>query len=73
MWTFFVILGGNMNDLAGIDGIDMWDSLINDLPSPRHELLHNIDDEIPYAALRYGDYKLVQGNITTKVINRMLG
>ena len=39
----------------------MWDALVNNTESPRKELLHNIDDEVPYAALRYGDYKVVTG------------
>ena len=55
------VLGGSFKDLGDIDGVSMWDALVNNTESPRKELLHNIDDEVPYAALRYGDYKVVTG------------
>merc|ERR1712168_1286601 len=54
--------GGNVKDLGDIDGMDFWDALSNDLESPRYELVHNIDKQAKYAAMRYGDYKLVQGH-----------
>ena len=62
------ILGGDPVDLGEIDGVDMWKALSENLPSPRNEILHNIDDSVPYAAIRIGDYKLVQGNIIFIII-----
>ena len=47
--------------MGNIDGLSLWDALIHDTASPRYELLHNIDDEKPLAALRYGDYKVIIG------------
>jgi hypothetical protein len=47
--------------LGPIDGISQWNSFINDLPSKRTQLLHNIDDIFGYFGLRKGNYKLVQG------------
>lgn len=41
----------------------MWDSLINDSPSPRMEILHNIDPIAGTYALRRGDYKLIFGSL----------
>ena len=47
-----------------IDGIDVWQAVINDEASPRTEVVYNIDDVgdggRPIAALRQGDWKLVQ-------------
>ena len=56
-----IFLGGDVGDLGVMDGVNMWEALSENLTSPRNEMLHNIDDSIPYAALRVGDYKLVQG------------
>lgn len=51
-----------MKDLGYIDGTDMWGILSDDLPSPQHEILHNIDDLSNTSAIRVGDWKLIQGN-----------
>ncbi|XP_077555992.1 arylsulfatase I-like [Haemaphysalis longicornis] len=44
-----------------LDGYNMWDTLSRDLSSPRTEVLYNIEPKERTAALRYGDYKLVEG------------
>lgn len=57
-----IFLGGDVSDLGHIDGMDMWPMLSEDQPSPRSELLHNIDDVGDvYAALRRGDWKYIKG------------
>ena len=47
-----------------LDGIDVWQAVINNEASPRTEVVYNIDDVgdggKPIAALRQGDWKLVQ-------------
>jgi len=59
--TLYSAAGGDVGDLGNIDGLSLWEALIYDTASPRYELLHNIDDEKPLAALRYGDYKVIIG------------
>ncbi|XP_002732496.1 arylsulfatase B-like [Saccoglossus kowalevskii] len=57
-------------DVAGakaepeLDGLSMWPTWSEDKPSPRNEILYNIDDDpvSPGAAIRIGDYKLITGH-----------
>jgi hypothetical protein len=56
-----VLPGGDVSQLTGIDGVDMWNAISRDLPSPRTKLLINIDDRSGYSALRLGRYKYVNG------------
>lgn len=60
--TLYSAAGGNPEKLGGhMDGIDMWRHLSLDLPSPRTEMLYNIDPIENIAALRSGNHKLVLG------------
>lgn len=59
-------IGLDVRELGKIDGIDMWTTLSENLPSPRLEILHNIDPIDDYAALRRGDWKYVTG---TKILS----
>uniref|UniRef100_A0A0A9YCM5 Arylsulfatase B n=3 Tax=Lygus hesperus TaxID=30085 RepID=A0A0A9YCM5_LYGHE len=62
--TFYSLAGFNSTDL-NVDGVDMWEALSEDKPSPRKEILYNIDDVgNPYAAIRRGDWKYVSGSAT---------
>ncbi|XP_054721641.1 arylsulfatase B-like [Uloborus diversus] len=60
--TLYTAAGGDISDLGTIDGYNMWKVLINYSPSPRLEILHNIDPIWNMAALRRGDYKLIKGS-----------
>lgn len=60
--TLYSAAGGNPKDLgSNLDGMDMWRHLSLGLPSPRTEMLYNIDPTDNTAALRVGNIKLVQG------------
>lgn len=60
--TLYSAAGGQVSDLGAIDGFDMWPSLgRSTVPSPRHEVLHNIDDVRNVSAIRVGRFKLVSG------------
>lgn len=54
-------IGGNLNDLGRIDGVNLWKALIDDLPSPRTYLLNNLDQVYGTSAFRIGDLKVVNG------------
>lgn len=45
-----------------IDGINIWNALSNDLPSPRLDLLINVDNDEPYSSFIRGNYKYINGS-----------
>lgn len=55
------VVGVKKSRLRNIDGVDMWKALSENTPSPRTDMLYNIDDIDNYAAYRRGDYKYVIG------------
>ncbi|XP_070560404.1 arylsulfatase B-like [Ptychodera flava] len=60
--TLYHAAGGDIKDLPGnLDGFNLWDTLSSGVPSPRTEILHNIDPVSKTAALRVGSYKIVIG------------
>ena len=44
-----------------IDGIDMWDTITKGSASKREEFVYNIDTNVPIAAIRYQQWKLIVG------------
>ncbi|GBL72520.1 Arylsulfatase J [Araneus ventricosus] len=61
--TLYSAAGGDVEQLGDIDGHSMWQAFLNNTPSPRQEILHNIDPIDNLSALRMGDFKLVTGNL----------
>ena len=57
--TLYGRAGGDISELAGLDGLDMWPTLSQGKASPRTELVHNIDPVDWSAALRYQQWKLL--------------
>lgn len=62
--TIINAAGGQVKN-KDIDGISMWEALTTLGASPRSEFIYNLDyDQLPlegHAAIRQGDYKLIQG------------
>lgn len=46
-----------------IDGINQWPSIIYGFPSPRSEILLNLDEKNEVAGIRKGRFKLVKGSV----------
>ncbi|XP_076368527.1 arylsulfatase B-like isoform X1 [Tachypleus tridentatus] len=59
--TLYYAAGGNPADLGPLDGYNMWKVLSDNTPSPRKEILHNIDPVVDVGALRIEDYKIIYG------------
>lgn len=66
--TMVSLAGGNLADHPGLDGHNVWEAITTDTPSPRTELLHNIDvfgglgrTGFGNANIRVGDLKLIVG------------
>ncbi|KAK7481483.1 hypothetical protein BaRGS_00027245 [Batillaria attramentaria] len=64
--TIMNVAGGETP--LGIDGVSQWESIVNGSPSPRTEFVYNIDElgigrsNTTSAAIRMGDWKLIQGS-----------
>lgn len=62
--TLYTAAGGDISILdPELDGLDQWSSLVYDLPSPRTDILININEQSRNAALRFNNWKLLVGKI----------
>lgn len=55
-----LVLGGNVENLGKIDGVDQWTSLINMLEPVRSTVLINIDERRGEEALIFDRWKVVK-------------
>jgi len=63
--TIISAAGGSPQPGTGRDSIDAWSSILAGVPSPRQEVLINVDQmDGNSGALREGNWKLIVGNIT---------
>ncbi|XP_070388966.1 arylsulfatase B-like isoform X1 [Dermacentor albipictus] len=62
--TLYSAAGGDVNDLGSLDGLDMWEALNVGTPSPRTEILLNINQARSNAAFRYRGFKLLVGDLS---------
>ncbi|XP_050046074.2 arylsulfatase B-like isoform X2 [Dermacentor andersoni] len=60
--TFYALAGGLVSDLGPLDGKDMWAAVSRDEPSPRSDIVYNIDPLWNYAAIRRDSFKIVVGS-----------
>jgi arylsulfatase A-like enzyme len=60
--TLANLVGSNVTSPHPLDGYDMWESITTNAPSPRTEVLLNIDPIDVTAGLRVGNWKIVVGN-----------
>ena len=71
--TLLSIAGYNSSELKKLDGMNMWPTIQYGVPSPRKEILINIDPHVyKNAALRVGDWKLVNQSMVVYLWGRVL-
>lgn len=60
--TIYKLAGGNISEIADIDGIDQWSTISKAEKTKRESLLINIDEVLGPQAAIIENYKLVRGN-----------
>ncbi|KAF7285905.1 arylsulfatase B-like isoform X2 [Rhynchophorus ferrugineus] len=74
IYTTFICLAGGSVDYD-VDGIDQWPTISYDFPTPRHEVLLNIDELEGYSAIisKGGRYKFLNGSYQAGIYDGAYG
>ncbi|KAL3272012.1 hypothetical protein HHI36_022478 [Cryptolaemus montrouzieri] len=66
--TLYSLAGGDLSSLKGMDGFDQWQSISENKPSKRDEILANINEITGYSGIigYKGRYKIINGSISSK-------
>lgn len=57
--TFVSLAGGKIDQPLPLDGLDMSDAILAGKPSPRTEIVFEIDGSVRFPTIRSGDFKLI--------------
>jgi arylsulfatase A-like enzyme len=57
--TFITLAGGNHEQDTSVDGLDQTDVIFGDEPSPRTEIIFDVEGSVRVPTIRSGDYKLM--------------
>tara|TARA_R110000850_G_scaffold96999_6_gene202662 strand:- start:515 stop:2080 length:1566 start_codon:yes stop_codon:yes gene_type:complete len=57
--TFISLAGGNHEQDTEVDSFDLTDTLFGDAPSPRTEIIYDVEGSVRLPTVRSGDYKLM--------------
>lgn len=60
-WLPTILSIAGIQESQTIDGVSHWNALRSAGPSPRSEMVYNIDDTFNQGTIRVGDYKLIVG------------
>lgn len=61
--TFVKLGGGSLEQARPLDGIDMSAVILEDVASPREEIIFEVSNSVRFPAIRQGDYKLIGGEL----------
>ncbi len=57
--TFITLAGGSHEQETSVDGLDQTNTVFGDEPSPRTEIIFDVDGSVRVPTIRSGDYKLM--------------
>lgn len=64
--TFAALAGASTAKCKPLDGVNVWDTIAEGKPSPRHEIVYNVE---PFrGAVREGDWKLVWRTLLPSIV-----
>lgn len=62
-----------LNDSLQLDGLNLWSALKYGYESVEREIVHNIDDVVPYLSYTHGKWKIVNGTTVKGLYDDWLG